>query len=150
MRTWNDGLIWVSGIVFYGQRTNDLLNAEGDTCQYAVLDTVAGTLTFKRLDKNLKWIQKCDDVRAWGDVVYCLKFDKEERTSSLFINDSLGYVLENNYYWTAGAVLQFQGNILLLERDVCMLENRKIRCFASASSNGISFKNKDKNEYITY
>lgn len=150
MRTWNDGLIWVSGIVFYGQRTNDLLNAEGDTCQYAVLDTVAGTLTFKRLDENLKWIQKCDDVRAWGDVVYCLKFDKEERTSSLFINDSLGYVLENNYYWTAGAVLQFQGNILLLERDVCMLENGKIRCFASASSNGISFKNKDKNEYITY
>ena len=25
----------------------------GDTCQYAVLDTVAGTLTFKRLDENL-------------------------------------------------------------------------------------------------
>lgn len=141
MHQWlGDSFIALGGKLFAG----------GDSCQYAVLDTVEKTLTYKRLDKNLKWIQKCDDVRAWGDVVYCLKFDKEERTSSLFIDDSLGYVLENNYYWTAGAVLQFQGNILLLERDVCMLENGKIRCFASASSNGISFKNKDKNEYITY
>lgn len=77
MRTWNDGLIWASGIVFSGQRTNELLNAGGDTCQYAVLDTVAGTLTFKRLDDDLKWIQKCNDVRAWDDDVYCLVLDKK-------------------------------------------------------------------------
>lgn len=76
------------------------------SCQYGVLDS------------DLKWIKKCDDVRAWGKDVYCLKFDKEERTSSLFVNDSLRHVLENDYFWTAGAVLQFQGNILLLERDV--------------------------------
>ena len=40
-----------------------------DGCQYAVLDTVANTLTYKRLDANLKWIEKCDDVRAWGKDV---------------------------------------------------------------------------------
>lgn len=141
MHQWLDGtFIALGGNLFAG----------GDSCQYAVLDTVEKTLTYKRLDKNLKWIQKCGDIRAWGDDVYCLKFDKEERTSSLFINDSLEHVLENNYSWTAEAVLQFQGHILLLERDVCLLENGKITCFASASSKGISFKNKDNNVYITY
>ncbi len=141
MHQWLDGtFIALGGNLFAGN----------DSCQYAVLDTVAGTLTYMRLDKDLEWIKKCDDVRAWGENMYCLKFDKEERTSSLFINDSLGHVLENNYFWTAGAVLQFQGHILLLERDVCQLENGKIKCFASASSNGISFKNKDENVYITY
>ena len=109
-----------------------------ESCQYGVLRS------------DLKWIKKCDDVRAWGKDVYCLKFDKEERTSSLFVNDNLKYILENDYFWTAGAVLQFQGHILLLERDVCQLENGNIKCFASASSNGISFKNKDDNVYITY
>lgn len=108
-------------------------------CQYGVLDTIQKTVTYKRLDSDLKWIKKCDDVRAWDGDMYCLKFDKEERTSSLFVNDSLRHVLENDYFWTAGAVLQFQGNILLLERDVYRLENGKIKCFASASSSGISF-----------
>lgn len=114
------------------------------------MDTTAETLTYKRLDDDLKWIQECDDVRAWGNDVYCLKFDKEERTSSLFVNYSLGHVLENDYFWTAGAVLQFQGHILLLERDVCRLENGKIKCFASASSSGISFKNREDDVYIAY
>lgn len=131
-------------------RGDKSLNAGGDSCQYAVLDTMARTLAFKRLSDNLEWIQECDDVRAWGDDVYCLKFDKGERTSSLFMNDSLGHVLENDYFWTAGAILQFQGHIFLLERDVCQLENEKIECFASASSNGVSFKNKDENVYISY
>ena len=141
MHQWlNDGFIVLGG----------RLSAEEDSCQYAVLDTIAGTLTFKRLSDDLEWIKECDDVRAWDNDVYCLKFDKEERTSSLYINDSLEHVLENNYFWTAGAVLQFQGHILLLERDVCQLENGNIKCFASASSNGISFKNKDDNVYITY
>ena len=131
-------------------RSDNSLNASDYGCQYAVLDTIAGTLTFKRLSDDLEWIKECDDVRAWGDDVYCLKFDKEERTSSLFVNDNLKYILENDYFWTAGAVLQFQGHILLLERDVCRLENGKIKCFASASSSGISFKNREDDIYITY
>lgn len=142
VKQWLDGNFIVRG--------GNSLNAGNDSCQYAVLDTIAETLTYKRLDDDLKWIQECDDVRAWGDEVYCLKFDKEERTSSLFMNDSLGHVLENDYFWTAGAVLQFQGHILLLERDVCRLENGKIKCFASASSSGISFKNREDDVYIAY
>ena len=126
------------------------LNAGGDSCQYAVLDTLSRMLTYKRLDKDLEWIKACDDVKTWDDDVYCLKFDKEERTSSLFVNDNLRYILENDYFWTAGAVLQFQGHILLLERDVCRIENGKIKCFASASSSGISFKNREDDVYITY
>lgn len=131
-------------------RGENSLKTGGDSCQYAVLDTTQKIITYKRFDGDLEWIKQCDDVRAWDEDVYCLKFDKEERTSSLFINDSLGHVLENNYFWTAGAVLLFQGHILLLERDVCQLENGKIKCFASASSDGSSFKNKNENVYITY
>lgn len=131
-------------------RGDKSLNANDYGCQYAVLDTIARTLTFKRLSDDLEWIKECDDVKTWDDDVYCLKFDKEERTSSLFVNDNLKYILENDYFWTAGAVLQFQGHILLLERDVCRLENGKIKCFASASSSGISFKNREDDVYITY
>lgn len=139
---------WLDGrFIALGDKS---LNAGGDSCQYAVLDTLSRMLTYKRLDKDLEWIKACDDVKTWDDDVYCLKFDKEERTSSLFVNDSLGHVLENDYFWTAGAVLQFQGHILLLERDVCRLENGKIKCFASASSSGISFKNREDDVYITY
>ena len=66
MHQWLDN----SFIAFGGR-----LTAEGDSCQYAVLDTIAGTLTFKRLSDDLEWIKECDDVRAWGDDVYCLKRD---------------------------------------------------------------------------
>ncbi len=151
LRPWLDGKILVMGNKLDPDIEGfDLDSLGSEYCQYAVLDTIQKTATYKRLDDDLRWIKKCDDVRAWGDDVYCLKFDKEERTSSLFMNDSLGHVLENDYFWTAGAVLQFQGHILLLERDVCRLENGKIKCFASASSSGISFKNREDDVYITY
>ncbi len=126
------------------------LSAIGDTCQYAVLDTNERTITYKRLETILGWIAKCDDVRAFGRSVYCLKFDRNKRTSSLFVDDSLMHELENSYYWTAGAVVQFLGNMVLLERDVCRLESHKMKCFASASSNGIQFKNQDEDELISY
>lgn len=66
MRPWMYEKIYVQG---------NTLTAGNDTCQYAVLNTIAKTLTYKRLDDNLKWIQRCDDVRAWGDDVYCLYYD---------------------------------------------------------------------------
>ena len=49
------------------------LKDSGSACQYAVLDTVANTLTYKRLDANLKWIEKCDDVRALKNKIFCLQ-----------------------------------------------------------------------------
>ena len=152
LRPWLDGKILVMGerSVPPDVKGFDLDSLGNEYCQYAVLDTMQRTITYKRLEGDLKWIKKCDDVRAWDGDMYCLKFDKEERTSSLFVNDNLKYILENDYFWTAGAVLQFQGNILLLERDVCRLENGKIKCFASASSSGISFKNREDDVYIIY
>ena len=152
LRPWFDGKILVMGErnVPPDVKGFDMDSLGNEYCQYGVLDTIQKTVTYKRLDSDLKWIKKCDDVRAWDGDMYCLKFDKEERTSSLFVNDSLRHVLENDYFWTAGAVLQFQGNILLLERDVCRLENGKIKCFASASSSGISFKNREDDVYIVY
>lgn len=123
MRTWIDGLIWAPGIVFSGQRTNDLLNAESDTCQYAVLDTVAGTLTFKRLDENLKWIQKCDDVRAWDNDVYCSVSGKH----------SLEGVILKNGVDTLFAPLQFSkgifwGKMIELRASICRLGTNAISC----------------------
>ena len=53
------------------------LSAGEDSCQYAVLDTISGTLTYKRLDKNLEWIKVCDDVRAWDDDVYFSRLEEE-------------------------------------------------------------------------
>ena len=152
LRPWFDGKILVMGErnVPPDVKGFDMDSLGNEYCQYGVLDTIQKTVTYKRLDSDLKWIKKCDDVRAWDGDMYCLKFNKEERTSSLFVNDSLRHVLENDYFWTAGAVLQFQGNILLLERDVCRLENGKIKCFASASSSGISFKNREDDVYIVY
>ena len=152
LRPWFDGKILVMGErnVPPDVKGFDMDSLGNEYCQYGVLDTIQKTVTYKRLDSDLKWIKKCDDVRAWDGDMYCLKFDKEERTSSLFVNDSLRHVLENDYFWIAGAVLQFQGNILLLERDVCRLENGKIKCFASASSSGISFKNREDDVYIVY
>lgn len=44
------------------------LSVGGDSCQYAVLDTVAKTLVYKRLSKGLEWIEKCDDVMGWEKV----------------------------------------------------------------------------------
>lgn len=127
MRTWLDGLIRVSGIVFSGQRMNDLLNAGSDTCQYAVLDTVAGTLTFKRLDENLKWIQKCDDVRAWGDDVICSV--SGERPLE-------GYILRNNTDTLSTPLIFssgfFWGDMIELRANICSLGNQEISCLDSA------------------
>lgn len=121
-----------------------------NVCQYAVLDTIARTLIYKRLDQDLEWIKKCDDVRTWDRDVYCLSFNRENRSSSLLKNDTLVNMLENNFFWTAGAKLAFQGYMLLLERDVCQIVETDIDCFASASSEGAFFKNKLENTYITY
>lgn len=62
---------WLGGnFIARGDRS---LNAGDNNCQYAILDTAAETLTFKRLDDDLEWIKECNDVRAWGDDVICLK-----------------------------------------------------------------------------
>ena len=93
----------------------------GDTCQYAVLDTVAGTLTFKRLDE--KWIQKCDDVRAWGDDVYCVILDNEGENSLILknINDTIPTPRKF-------AIGGFWGNMIKLSGNICSIHDDEITC----------------------
>lgn len=67
-------------------RGDKSLNANDYGCQYAVLDTIARTLTFKRLSDDLEWIRECDDVRAWGKDVYCLWKNNEKTGFFLGIN----------------------------------------------------------------
>ena len=95
----------------------------GDTCQYAVLDTVAGTLTFKRLDENLKWIQRCDDVRAWGDDVYCVILDNEGENSLILknINDTIPTPRKF-------AIGGFWGNMIKLSGNICSIHDDEITC----------------------
>ena len=139
MRTWIDGLIWASGIVFSGQRTNELLNAGGDTCQYAVLDTVAGILTFKRLDEKLKWIQKCDDVRAWGDDVYCFVSGERPFEAVLLRNgiDTIDVPIK----FTIG---EFWGDVLRPNANLCSFVDGKVVCSGSVWRGGLTFYQNDE------
>lgn len=107
MHQWLDN----SFIAFGGR-----LTAEGDSCQYAVLDTIAGTLTYKRLDKNLEWIKVCDDVRAWDDDVYCLKRDGLDFLRLLVNYKNMDSILVDSIsFWDSLTIslapLSFYGNM---------------------------------------
>ena len=115
MHQWLDN----SFIAFGGR-----LTAEGDSCQYAVLDTISGTLTYKRLDKDLEWIKICDDVRAWDDDVYCLLLDEKDGNSFVLKNekDSIFAPMEKIYEG------HFSGNMIELGVRICSLSNDEITC----------------------
>ena len=104
-------------------KNENSLKSNGQNCQYAVLDTVAKTLTYKRLDKNLKWIENCDDVRAWGDDVYCVwKNDNqtgfylsvnEQKKDSVFIDNVPNItILWNSFEF------EFMGNLIYFGRNI--------------------------------
>lgn len=118
MHQWLDN----SFIAFGGR-----LTAEGDSCQYAVLDTIAGTLTFKRLGDDLEWIKVCDDVRAWDDDVYCLERKTENWSVLLSINnivvDSIEFDIDREY---AVYPALFAGSMLHMGDYVCSTTNGKV------------------------
>ncbi|MBR6854887.1 MAG: hypothetical protein IKN03_05775 [Fibrobacter sp.] len=92
------------------------LNADGENCQYAVLDTVEKTLEYKRLNEKLEWIKKCDDVRAWGDVVVCLKRRDDELLNLLVNNEGKDSIYVKAIpFWDSMTVslasLSFYGNL---------------------------------------
>ena len=100
------------------------LSAGEDSCQYAVLDTIEKTLTYKRLDKNLEWIKVCDDVRAWDDDVYCLLLDEKDGNSFVLKNekDSIFAPMEKLFDG------RFCGNMMELGVRVCSLAKDEIMC----------------------
>ncbi len=116
---WFDGKFIVIG--------KQSLTAGNDSCRYAVLDTVGRTLVYKRLEENLKWIEKCDDVRAWGEDVYCLLRKKENWSVLLSVDnivvDSMEFDEERRY---AVYPALFAGNMLHMGDYICSLTNKKM------------------------
>lgn len=125
LRPWLDGKILVMGNELNPDIDGFKLDSlGGDYCQYAELDTIQRTATYKKLDGNLKWIKKCDDVRVWGDDVFCLLLDKKDGNSLILKNnvDSIFAPMEKLFEGC------FSGNMLELGVRVCSLIKDEIVC----------------------
>ncbi len=112
---------WLDG-TFIG-RSGESLAADGDTCNYVVLDTLSRTLTYKRLDKDLEWIKKCDDVRAWGEDVYCSVAGARQLEGNILRNelDTLlaPLIFSSGVFW---------GNMIELRANICSLDKGIVTC----------------------
>ena len=104
-------------------RSDNSLNASDYGCQYAVLDTIAGTLTFKRLSDDLEWIKECDDVRAWDNDVYCVILDDEGEISFVLKNENDTIPAPRKF-----AIGGFWGDMIKLGGSICDINNDKITC----------------------
>ena len=128
MHEWLDGKFIALGTVSVnGKNLDNALRASeygSEYCQYAVLDTVAKSITYKHLNEKQEWIKRCDDVRAWGDDVYCLVLNKENGNSFVMKNgtDSIIAPMEKIYDG------RFCGNMIELGVRICSLEKDKITC----------------------
>lgn len=128
---------WLNGtIVALGEES---LNASGNSCQYAVLDTVLNTLTYKRLDANLKWIEKCDDVRTWGDDVYCFMPGEHAFEALLLKNKS--DTIEVPIKFTIGT---FWGDVLKPNGHLCSLVEGLVVCSGIVWRGGLTFIKDEK------
>jgi hypothetical protein len=112
---------WLNGTFI--ARSDESLNAAGDSCQYAVLDTVARTLAYKRLGQDLEWIKKCDDVRAWGNDVYCILLDRKEGNSLVFKNENDTIHVPRKF-----AIGGFWGNMIKMSGNICGIKDDVISC----------------------
>ena len=126
LRTWLDG-----SIIALGENS---LKAGGNDCQYAVLDTVTNTLTYKRLDADLEWIEKCDDVRAWGDDVYC--FMPGEHAFEAHLLQNKNDTIEVPIKFTIGT---FWGDVLKPNGHLCSLTENGVICSGIVWRGGLTF-----------
>lgn len=124
---------WVDGAFIV--RNEKSLKFGGDSCQYAVLDTLLKTITYKRLDKDLEWIKECDDVRAWGKDVYCLLRKRENLSVLLSVNGKIVDSLEtDNKDKYAVYPALFAGNMLYLGENICSLEKMKMKKYPNVQT----------------
>lgn len=139
---------WLDG-TFIG-RSGESLAAGGDTCNYAVLDTMTRTLTYKQLDKDLAWIKECDDVRAWGEDVYCLALTNDPLDLFLKKNDMvLDSLLQGKPYgWAEYTKVGFAGNILNLGNNICKIVNDNFQCVGISIRNSLEYRYKDGTSII--
>ena len=117
----------------------DLDSLGSEYCQYGVLDTMQKTLTYKRLDDGLKWIKECDDVRAWGDDVYCFMPGKHNFEAVLLRNskDTIDVPIK----FTVG---DFWGNVLRPNANLCDFVKGKVVCSGAVWRGGLSFYQNDE------
>ena len=112
---------WIGGnFIVQGEGT---LIAKGDSCQYAVLDTIQKIITYKRLDVDLEWIKQCDDVRAWGNEVYCVFLDNEGEKSLVLKNKQDTISAPRKF-----AIGGFWGDMIKLNGNICSIKDDSITC----------------------
>ena len=99
------------------------LSAGNDNCQYAVLDTTAKIITYKRLEKDLVWIKQCNDVRMWGKDVYCVILDAENANSVVLKNERDTIPMPRIF-----AIGGFWGDMLKLSGQLCSFKNDMAEC----------------------
>ena len=135
LRTWLDGKILVMGNKLNPDIEGFLMDSLGsEYCQYAVLDTIQKTTTYKRLDSSLRWIKKCDDVRVWGEDVYCFMPGEHAFEAVLLRNGK--DTIEVPIKFTIG---DFWGNVLRPNADLCHLVNGQVVCSGAKWRGGLSF-----------
>lgn len=148
MHEWYDGKIVVFGgtsvidsLDPYRYIKNALVTYDSNKayCQYGILDTIAQTITYKRLDKDLEWIKKCDDVRVWKKDVYCFVSGEYDFGAVLLRNtkDTIDIPLK----FTIGA---FWGDVLRINANLCNLIDDKVVCSGVIWRGGLMFYQNDE------
>lgn len=127
---------WLDGTFI--ARGDESLKADGNGCQYAILDTIAKTLTFKRLEKELEWIKVCDDVRALKNKIYCLRtIVHTDQIGHLIVDNEDQGLLEIN-----AAIGPFWGNMLELGNNLCELSDKEgLNCLTIRWLGGVEIEN---------
>ena len=125
---------WLNGnIIALGEET---INADGNSCQYAILDTTARTITYKRLDKDLEWIKQCDDVRALKNKIYCLR--------TMIHTDQIGHLIVNNedqgLLEINAAIGPFWGDMLELGNNLCKISDNGLNCLSTRWLGGVEIE----------
>lgn len=146
LRPWLDGTILVMGKKLNPDIDGFNLDSLGnDYCQYAVLDTMRKTITYQRLGGDLLWKKNCNDVRAWGDDVYCLALENDPLDLFLKKNESiLDSLLQGDPYgWSKYTKVGFAGNILNLGNNICEIKNDKFRCVGTSVRNALEYRCED-------
>ena len=135
LRTWLDGKILVMGNKLNPDIEGFHMDSLGsEYCQYAVLDTIQKITTYKRLDSSLRWIQKCDDVRAWDNDVYCFMPGEHAFEAVLLRNGK--DTIEVPIKFTVG---DFWGNVLRPNANLCSFVDGKVVCSGSVWRGGLTF-----------
>ena len=130
MHQWLDGTFIALGVS---------LSVGEDSCQYAVLDTMERTLTYKRVNEDLEWIKECDDVRAWDKDVYCFMPGKSAFEAVFLRNghDTIDVPVK----FTVG---DFWGNVLRPNANLCSLIDGDVVCSDIVWRGGLTFIKDEK------